>query len=570
MPTGHDPQQRLAEEALQEQPSEQSQSATRDESNHEQQRNPSDNQNQKLDQPLGTNDGSTSSSTNGFNHVVQSKLLAAKTKPPPPASQATTEVVARAQSLGESIQRTNKTWQALLSARTVPGDNGSSTSSRTAVSNHVTESESLTSTTKPPPPASPATTDMVARAQSLKESIQRTNETRQALLSARTVPGDNGSSTSSRTAVSNHVTESESLTSTTKPPPPASPATTDMVARAQSLKESIQRTNETRQALLSARTVPCGPLPSDSDPNRTSQSEESATPFLKTSMDAPASTHGVQIDTASRTTSKGDQQRLNSSESNEVAVIQVSVGEKRHEVPTSPVQVEPNQKRQRTGDTPELLGFSGEESIANNNVEEQVAKPPPRGILKNNGSSAGSGEIPPQDQLTEEEQAQVHSVEQWLKTKVFSVGTMGADNKLRQYAVCLVNLGLHSVEMIQDLCSQEDVDSFDWMELDHKKVFVDCAGLQQEEQAQVHSVEQWLKTKVFSVGTMGADNKLRQYAVCLVNLGLHSVEMIQDLCSQEDVDSFDWMELDHKKVFVDCAGLQQEEQAQVHSVEQWL
>ena len=57
------------------------------------------------------------------------------------------------------------------------------------------------------------------------------------------------------------------------------------------------------------------------------------------------------------------------------------------------------------------------------------------------------------------------------------------------------------------------------------------------------------------IGNDPDPQEMKEYAQKFFDEGLHSPQAIQELCTSEDVDGFDWMKRVHKVAFKHCANL---------------
>ena len=64
----------------------------------------------------------------------------------------------------------------------------------------------------------------------------------------------------------------------------------------------------------------------------------------------------------------------------------------------------------------------------------------------------------------------------------------------------------------------------------------------------IEALAQWLATRV--IGGHAVMVEMKAYADHLFDLGIHSAELAQRLCTAEDIKSFDWMKEFHKRAFL--------------------
>lgn len=64
----------------------------------------------------------------------------------------------------------------------------------------------------------------------------------------------------------------------------------------------------------------------------------------------------------------------------------------------------------------------------------------------------------------------------WLAEEI--IGFAADKVEMEAYAKRLLGCGFHSVDMIQKLCSPDDVAAFPWMKIIHKRLFINHAKLE--------------------------------------------------------------------------------------------
>ena len=72
------------------------------------------------------------------------------------------------------------------------------------------------------------------------------------------------------------------------------------------------------------------------------------------------------------------------------------------------------------------------------------------------------------------------------------------------------------------------------------------AGTQDEKTERVTNLCDWLTTE--AIGYNPAKQEMNVYAEKLFDLGLHSAEMVVDVCTPEQVDEFNWMKPFHRQM----------------------
>jgi hypothetical protein len=75
-----------------------------------------------------------------------------------------------------------------------------------------------------------------------------------------------------------------------------------------------------------------------------------------------------------------------------------------------------------------------------------------------------------QDQISSIQQDQVSSLTKWLTEE--AIGYHADPDLMEKYAQEFVAEGLHSVQMIQDKCTPQDIESFQWMKRFHKRQLI--------------------------------------------------------------------------------------------------
>ena len=77
--------------------------------------------------------------------------------------------------------------------------------------------------------------------------------------------------------------------------------------------------------------------------------------------------------------------------------------------------------------------------------------------------------------LGKEAYGQCVSICRWLETEV--IGYNPNSFEMRRYARRFFDLGFHSVDLIREVCTPEDIESFEWMKPIHKRLFLARAKL---------------------------------------------------------------------------------------------
>ena len=149
----------------------------------------------------------------------------------------------------------------------------------------------------------------------------------------------------------------------------------------------------------------------------------------------------------------------------------------------------------------------------------------------------------------------------WLTDEV-----MGYDAdplEMEHYAFKFLEKGLHSPTMISQLCTPADITRFTWMRDFHKRRFLSVmekAALDKTHWYKpVAEISDWLETE--AIGFDPDKMEMGLYAQKFVDLGYHSVKMIQELLTPDEVASFVWMKPIHKKLFLMKAKLHR-----IHSI----
>ena len=156
-----------------------------------------------------------------------------------------------------------------------------------------------------------------------------------------------------------------------------------------------------------------------------------------------------------------------------------------------------------------------------------------------------------------EKESQMHSqrdsdrvarIANWLAEEV--IGNDADMEEMRIYAQKFVNDGFHSVEIIQQTCSVGDVMVF--MKKAHQRRFLARSQKydQSIRQRQISVIADWLAKDV--IGYDADLVTMDSYAERFLDDGFHSVQMIQDICSESDL--IGWKRA-HKRLFLAKAGL---------------
>jgi hypothetical protein len=155
----------------------------------------------------------------------------------------------------------------------------------------------------------------------------------------------------------------------------------------------------------------------------------------------------------------------------------------------------------------------------------------------------------------EQKRQQLSSVTKWLTED--AIGCDADVDEMEVYAQNFLMLGLHSMQMIQEMCTPADILKLPWMKEFHKRRFLSWVHKEMHDKEpwsrQLSSIKEWLE-KV-AIGYDADALEMGLYAQKFVDLGFHSVKMIQEFCSSSDVDSFGWMKVIHKRVFLSRAQL---------------
>lgn len=145
---------------------------------------------------------------------------------------------------------------------------------------------------------------------------------------------------------------------------------------------------------------------------------------------------------------------------------------------------------------------------------------------------------------------QVALIAKWLQDE--AIGFDADAKEMENYAEMLVAHGLHSVQMIQEMCSPGDIMKFSWMKEFHKRRLLQSVNQSKSNKdnwcRQLSSIAQWLENDI--IGFDSDPLEMALYAQKFVDLGFHSPVMIQDVCSGDDVASFAWMKPVHKRLLV--------------------
>jgi hypothetical protein len=125
--------------------------------------------------------------------------------------------------------------------------------------------------------------------------------------------------------------------------------------------------------------------------------------------------------------------------------------------------------------------------------------------------------------------------------------------EMEGYAPKFLDLGLHSVKMIEEMCTPADVASFTWMKEYHRRRLLSWVckkGIQNKEPwcRNISLIAEWLEQE--AIGDNANVLEMGLYAQSFFNFGFHSVEMIKHICTPNDVASFSWMKPAHKRVFL--------------------
>jgi len=145
----------------------------------------------------------------------------------------------------------------------------------------------------------------------------------------------------------------------------------------------------------------------------------------------------------------------------------------------------------------------------------------------------------------------------WLQDDVIR---HGADRKeMEEYAQQFVALGLHSSSMIRELCSPGDVACLHWMKEYHRHCLLVWLGADVDHSGDLRclrmtEISNWLAETALNKDVGKLDVGI--YAKTLYEYGFQSVDMIIDLCTEADIEAFDWMKPAHRRLFLDQRILQ--------------
>jgi hypothetical protein len=148
----------------------------------------------------------------------------------------------------------------------------------------------------------------------------------------------------------------------------------------------------------------------------------------------------------------------------------------------------------------------------------------------------------------EDNSYQLSVITVWLAQEV--IGYHANIEEMRAYAKKFVDDGFHSVEMIQDCCTASDL--VGWMKKGHRRLVLSHAFKHDKEHRhqQLSSIAEWLERVI----GYGADSvEIEGYARKLLDDGFHSIEMIQDVCTVDDIAG--WMIMGHRRLFLARAQL---------------
>lgn len=132
----------------------------------------------------------------------------------------------------------------------------------------------------------------------------------------------------------------------------------------------------------------------------------------------------------------------------------------------------------------------------------------------------------------------------WLATDIIGYG---ADvHEMTDYAQKFVEAGFDSVDLIKSACDITDVET--WMKKGHLRLFQERAvrfdmATRRKQRA---LIQEWLTRQI--IGFDADPVEMRAYAQKFIDDGFHSVQMIQDICTEDDVKG--WMKTAHRRLFL--------------------
>ena len=152
-----------------------------------------------------------------------------------------------------------------------------------------------------------------------------------------------------------------------------------------------------------------------------------------------------------------------------------------------------------------------------------------------------------------------HSPEQTPEDRIFRIANWlahdiighSADmNEMKSYAQRFLDEGFHSVEMIQQTCTVGDLSP--WMKRAHRRLFLARSQRsdRQLRKTQISRISDWLSNEVIGFGVDRVT--MDSYAERFMDEGFHSIEMIQELCTEDDL--VGWKRA-HRRMLVTKGGL---------------
>lgn len=193
-------------------------------------------------------------------------------------------------------------------------------------------------------------------------------------------------------------------------------------------------------------------------------------------------------------------------------------------------------------DAPKLEGLDAKPPAKEDTPPPSVAPPPPT--------------TPKRHMIDEMKRKQLADLTKWLTEEV--IGFNADPTEMEQYAIKFLERGLHSVAMLEELCTPADIARWTWMREFHKRRFItwfnklDKVNVGGDER--LLALSEWLQKEII----MYDPDKLEMglYAQRFVDMGYHSVKMIEALCTPGEVESWVWMKSVHKRLFLANAKLQ--------------
>lgn len=169
----------------------------------------------------------------------------------------------------------------------------------------------------------------------------------------------------------------------------------------------------------------------------------------------------------------------------------------------------------------------------------------------NSHSSNNNGQVSCSHSRDTPHAFQVARLRKWLCTEV--IGFDARPEEMQYYACRFLEHGLHSPTIIKEMCRPADVAGFLWMKDFHRRrllAWIQSKSTQHEEHwcQHISGLAEWLRIE--AIGYNADKLEMIMYAQNFFNLGYHSVAVIKDFCTNDELMKFPWMKPAHKRVFI--------------------